>query len=305
MKISIIGIGRVGSTIAYALGERGLCDELLLVNRRHAVAVGEAMDLQHTLPFWEKTTTIQAAAIAETAGSDIVILCASASLQDVQSRADYGPANAALYRELMPPVIEASSGAIYLVVANPVDVLTYILIKEFGLSAERVFGSGTIIDSARFRYLLSQHYSIHPQDMRAYILGEHGETQFAVKSNTQAGGERIADEEVIDRLFQQALDAGMDVWRAKGYTNYAIASAVSMIIETIVNDERHTMPLSILLEDYTGVSDVCLSVPVVLGARGIARVLHPSFSENEVAQLQYSAASVKQAIAKCCSQEQA
>ncbi len=296
MKIAVVGIGRVGSTVAYALTSHALCDELILVNRTFEVALGEVHDLQHAAAFSEKPMQIKAETAEAVTDCDIIILTASVHISNAKSRMEFGPANIDLYRGIMPSLIKNNPDAIYIVVANPVDVLTYFLISEYNLDWQKVIGTGTLIDSARYRLLLSQKYNIHAEDIRAYILGEHGETQFVVQSTAQAGGESIEPSADNQQLFEDSAESGMEVYRLKGHTNYGIASAVEMMVATMVNDQRHTMPVSLLLKDYAGVSDVCLSVPAVIGSTGVLRVMHPQFSDEEIALFQHSAQTVKAEI---------
>ncbi|MGH6635293.1 MAG: malate dehydrogenase [Gammaproteobacteria bacterium] len=299
MKISIIGLGRVGSTLAYTVMIKELCDELILVNRRPEVAIGDAKDLQHALPFIERQMIIDAGAIPETADSDIVVMCASGHTpKNMRSRLELGPANAELFEQLIPPLAKASPQAKLIIVTNPVDALTYTAIKLSAYPPSRVLGTGTLIDSARFRSMLSAEVGIHPDDLRAYILGEHGPSQFPALSLAQAGGEAIEDNRGRRRMFDQAVDAGFEVFRCKGYTNYAIAMAAALIIESIVFDKRHTMPISTLIDGYLGVRDVCLSVPVVVGREGITRVLQPGLNEPEIEAFRASAATVREAISE-------
>lgn len=297
MKISIIGLGRVGSTLAYTVMIKELCDELILVNRSPEVAIGDAKDLQHALPFIERQMIIDAGGIPETADSDIVVMCASGRTpKNMRSRLELGPANAKLFEQLIPALAKASPQAKLIIVTNPVDALTYYAIKLSAYPPSRVLGTGTLIDSARFRSMLSAEVGIHPDDLRAYILGEHGPSQFPALSLAQAGGEAIEDTRGRRRMFDQAVDAGFEVFRCKGYTNYAIAMAAALIIESIAFDKRHTMPISTLIDGYLGVRDVCLSVPVVVGREGITRVLQPDLNEPEIEAFRASAATVRKAI---------
>lgn len=300
MKVSIIGVGRVGSTVAYTLTMRGLGDELVLVNRRRQVAEGEAFDLQHALSFTDKPMTIRAGEVADTAGSDIVILCASVPTPpDITDRLALGPANAKLFDALIPPLAEASPRAILIVVSNPVDVLTHRTLILSHFEPTRVIGAGTLIDSARLRTMLSERVGIHPDDVRAYILGEHGASQFPAFSLARAGGAKLDERIANHALFEQAVDAGVRVFRHKGYTNYAISMATALIVDSIVHDARRTMPVSVRIDGWLGVSDVCLSVPAVVGRAGVTKVLTPELSDAEAAAFRRSAEVVREAIARC------
>ena len=175
MKISIIGIGRVGSTLAYTLALKGICDELILIHRREKVALGDAYDLQHGMQFLPRPTNIRAGGTLDTRDSDIIVVCASVPTNpDMKSRMELASGNVELFKNLIPALAEGSPNAKFIIVSNPVDILTYLTIKCSGLPASQVMGTGTLIDSARFRSMLSHQVGIHPNDLRAYILGEHG-----------------------------------------------------------------------------------------------------------------------------------
>lgn len=297
MKISVIGIGRVGSTLAYTLALRALCDELVLVNRRHEVAVGDAYDLRHGLSLVDRQVNVRPGHIADTAGSDVIAMCASVPrAADDTDRLALGPGNAELFNELIPPLAAASPDAILLILTNPVDVMTYHSLKLSGFPRERVIGTGTLIDSARFRAMLCEELGIHPDDVRAYILGEHGEHQFPALSQAQVGGERIEDNEARRAMFRQTVAAGRAILEAKGYTNYAIAMAAGLMIEAISYDTRRTMPVSTLIDGWLGVDDVCLSLPVVIGRAGITRVLQPQLNDEEIRAFRKAGAAVRSAI---------
>lgn len=296
MKISVIGIGRVGSTLAYTLVMRGLCNELLLINRRREIAEGDAHDLRHAVAFVDHRIEVHAGDIADSAGSDIIALCASVPLQKQDTdRLALGPGNAELFRQLVPTLAAASPNAVFVVLTNPVDIMTYLTIQLSGLPPQRVIGTGTLIDSARFREMLSDEIGIHPDDLRAYILGEHGPHQFPALSQAQVAGERIEDTKHRRQMFRDAIEAGHDVLRAKGYTNYAISMAAALIIEAMVYNTRRTMPVSTLIDGWLGVNDVCLSLPVVIGRPGITRILHPELNDEERRSFQQAAAAVRDA----------
>lgn len=297
MKISIVGIGRVGSTLAYTLLIQGLANELVLVGRNPELIEGEAYDLQHAQPFLSKQMKIHSGSIEAGAGSDIIAITASVPQNpSMTSRMELLRGNFELFRELIPKIAATSPNAILVIVSNPVDVLTYAAIRFSGFPGSRVIGTGTLIDSARYRSMLSEELSIHPDDIRAYILGEHGATQFPAMSVAHAGGVKLMDTEKRRHFFEQAVDAGFKVFRHKGYTNFAVSLAACTIIEAVVNNTCRTMPASTLLCDYLGLDDVCMSVPVVVGRAGITRILQPAFNEIEMAALKKSAAVIRAAI---------
>jgi L-lactate dehydrogenase len=201
-----------------------------------------------------------------------------------------------LFRELIPVLAVNNPNAVFIVVTNPVDVMTYAAWKLSGFSVNRVMGVGTLVDSARFRALLSQEEHIHPDDLRAYILGEHGSNQFPVLSSAEAGGELIGDTAIHRQLVAQVVEAGFEVFRLKGFTNHAIATATCMVIEAVVFDEYRTMPLVTRFEDWMGIQDNCFSIPVVVGRSGIIRHLHPELNASEQQALRVASVAIKGAI---------
>jgi len=298
MKISLIGMGRVGSTLAYTLLVRGLAEELVLVDQHPKIAEGEALDLAHAEAFTSYPVTVRAGGPEDTADSDIIVLACSVpwDREKYTSRFDIGRDNLAIFRQVVPRLAAASRDAKILVVSNPVDVMTYHAIKLSGFPPSRVFGTGTLIDSGRFRTMLSARMGIHPDDLRAYILGEHGSSQFPVFSLAVAGGTRIVEDDVTHEIFDHARGSGFEVVNRKGHTNFAISMAAALVIEAIVHDTRRTTPLSILVDGFLGIRDVCLSLPVVVGADGITQVLEPDLGEDEAAALHRCAEIVRQAI---------
>ena len=300
MKVSIVGIGRVGVTVAFALTLRNLARELVLVGRNRRAVTGEALDLQHAQSFVSVPGTVREGEVADTAGSDVIVFCASVPMPEgAFARSRLGPGNAQLVRELLPALAAASPGAVVVMVSNPVDVLTWVAREATGFPAARVIGTGTLIDSARFRQMLSAEVGIHPDDLRAYILGEHGPTQFAAMSCATAGGEPIDDTPQRRELFARAAGAGIEIFRHKGHTNFGVAMAAVDIIEAIAHDARRTLPVSTVLDGFCGIDGVCLSLPCVVGRGGIFRVLHPSLNAEEQEALRRCAASVREQLDEC------
>ncbi|NQU26645.1 MAG: lactate dehydrogenase [Candidatus Nealsonbacteria bacterium] len=297
MRISLIGTGRVGSTLAFQLLLRGLAEELVLVDRNREIAEGEALDLQHAEAFTSHPMAVRAGELSDTAGSDLIVIsCSVPWSPDYASRFDIGRDNLTIFKEIVPPLAEFSPDAKILVVSNPVDVMTYHVIELSGFGPNRVFGTGTLIDSGRFRALLSKKLGIHPDDLRAYILGEHGDTQFPVFGMASAGGARIAEDAATHELSRLASLSGYDVVHCKGHTNFAISMAATLVVEAIAWDTRRTMPLSVHTNGFLGIDDVCLSLPVVVGKEGITQVLHPDMGENEIAALKKCARTVRHGI---------
>lgn len=303
MKVSIIGAGHVGATVAFAILMKGICDEIVLVNRTRRRAEGEAADLQHASAFVSRAVAVRAGELDDTANSDVLIMSASAPSKHASdepvntSRAAHAKENSELLRTWIRPLVDLSPKAVLVIVTNPVDAMTYLAWQLSGLPSHRVIGTGTLIDSARFRSYLSEHLRIHPDDIRAYVMGEHGDTQFPALSVAATGGERIDHDPVIPELFQKTVSSAHEIFSIKGYTNYAIALATSMIVESVLLDSHRTLPVSTLIQGFEGVEGVCLSIPSVIGRSGVVRQLYPQLSEVESLQFRLSAQEVRGVIA--------
>ena len=298
-KVSIIGAGHVGSSLAFALVTRELCDRIVLVNRTRETAAGHAADLNHAAAFVPRAIHVDAGEVDDTSGSDVVVLTNSVPPPDgdLQDRMELLRGNVELYRQWVPGLAEANPSAVFVVVTNPVDPLTQITWRLSGLPARQVIGTGTIIDSLRYRSYLSDTLGIHADDIRAYILGEHGDAQFPLLSMSTTGGETLDGDRRAEALFEKTRGAGLEVYRLKGYTDFAIAMATTTIIESVIRDSRHTLPVSTLVDDFHGVGEVFLSLPAVIGAGGVCRLLHPRMSDGEVERWRAAAAKVKEALA--------
>ena len=311
MKLSILGTGHVGAATGFAALMRGVCDELVLVNRTRDRAEGEARDLAHAASLMPDRVAVRAGGVADMAGSGAVVLTLSVPWDPARhaSRTDLAAGNRALFREWVPRIADHAPDAVLLVVANPVDAMTYHTLKQSGFGPERVIGTGTLIDSARYRTALSGELGIHPDDIRAYVLGEHGDTQFPLLSAAVTGGTRFYEDDLTRRLFGETVTAGDEVARLKGHTNWAVATAAAEIVRAIAEDARRTLPVSVLLDrsavagwpgldavaaDWPG--EVCLSVPAVIGRGGVRRVLRPALAPEEAAALLRSARAVRAAI---------
>jgi L-lactate dehydrogenase len=296
MKISIVGIGKVGSATAFALVTKGLCEQLVLVGRNPRSALGDAHDLMHAGAFVRPMNVI-AGTTKDTKASDIIVFTASAPLTDTSSRLTVARDNAKLYRTLVPRLAKLSPHAILIVVANPVDLMTYLTLQLSGFPPSRVIGTGTLLDTARFRALLSRESGINVFDLRAYILGEHGDSQFPALSVASAGGMRFDEHDAtVQRCFQTARRGGYQVVRHKGHTNYAIALATALIVEMIGDDLRAVAPVSVLVDGFLGVRDVCLSMPCVIGRSGVTRVLPVELNDRETSAFRRSAELLREVI---------
>jgi L-lactate dehydrogenase len=299
MKTAIIGLGNVGSTLAYTLSIKGLAKELVLINKDRDKAEGDAQDLLHSLVFTEHTMDIKAGELADLIGADLVILTLSVPYQhSFTSRFDLAPGNIELFRKIVPEIADVAPDAVIMVISNPVDLMTYVTWKISGFSSNKVFGVGTLIDSARFREYLSLQKGIHPDDIRAYILGEHGDSQLPAWSIAYTGGEKIDEEAISIEAFNQTFKSGYDIVKGKGYTNFGISMAAALIVESMYLNNCRTIPVSTLIVDYLGISDVCLSVPAVIGRAGISRTLKPDLNQKDAAAFRNSASVVKAQLEK-------
>ncbi len=297
MKVSIIGPGKVGMVLAYTLMMKGVAREIVLIGSDRERAEGEALDLMHAQAFLNVPVSVFAGELEDTAGSEVVAVCASVpSPKGMTDRNVIAEGNASLLRRILPAVAKAAPDTKLVMVSNPVDAMTWLALECTGFPPSRVMGTGTLVDSIRFRELLSKLIHIHPDDLRAYILGEHGEHQFPAMSIASAGGELIEDTPERRQLCERAKNLGIEVFRKKGNTCYAIGLAAAYIIESILLDEKRTIPLSVKIDGFAGVHNVCLSVPVVVGSQGIERYLHPPLNPMETAQFRRAATAVRALI---------
>lgn len=297
MKIAILGAGRVGTAVAFSLILRNLAREIVLVSRDHKRAEGEAADLHHAAALLGGAR-VHASLIDDAKDCDIVILAASAPETQNSNRLSHFGANSAICQELIPRIAKASPNAIIIVLTNPVDAITYLCIRLSGFPPGRVMGTGTLIDTGRFRSILSNAWRINAIDVRAYILGEHGDSQFPALSVASAGGVKFDEHDAfVTKAAEDARHAGHEVFARKGYTNFAVASACMMIIEAIADDALSVMPVSTLIDGYLGVRDVCLSVPSIIGREGVVRTLPVDLDEEEAEMFRRSAKVLKEAMA--------
>lgn len=302
-KVTIIGAGFVGATSAYALMAGDVVDEITLVDINKKLASSQAMDLQHSMAFWGHCK-VRAGSFADIAESQVVVITCGANQKPGETRLDLIKKNSAIIADIMPKIFKANPKAIVIMVTNPVDVLTYQAIRMFPKKAAQIFGSGTVLDSARLRYLLGQYFKVNPQGIHAYIIGEHGDSEFPLWSTATIGNLTVREfpgysRASLDKLFKLAKNAAYTIIAGKQATYYAIGSGVKAIVKAIFGDDHSVLPVSHLLTNYHGISHVALSVPCIVGSRGIERQLKLKLSSDEKRQLKRSAASLKQAIKQC------
>ena len=304
-KAAIIGCGFVGASSAFSLVHKGLFSELVLIDANHAKAEGEAMDLSHGRPF-TSPMKIYAGSYDDISDCSLIIITAGANQKPGETRLDLVHKNVAIFKSIIPEITKRNFEGILLIVANPVDILTYAALKISGYPKERVLGSGTVLDSARFRYLLSEHLNVDSRSVHAYIIGEHGDSKLAVWSSANVSGIGINDfcelrghyehDEAMDRIYRTVRDSAYEIIERKGATYYGVAMAVSRIAESIIRNEHSVLPVSSLMEGEYGLTDLCISVPTIVSAKGAEQVLEIPLSQEEKEKLQKSAAELKKVL---------
>ncbi|WP_277995633.1 L-lactate dehydrogenase [Desulfitibacter alkalitolerans] len=300
-KISIIGTGMVGSSIAYALMISGLTSRLVLVDIDEKRAQGEAMDLSHSASFI-KPIKITAGDYADCKGSQIVIIAAGANQKPGETRLELTNRNVEVLNSIIKPLSKHCPDSIVLLVSNPVDILTYVTHKSGYFKNGRVIGSGTVLDTSRFRYLIGQHCQVDPRSVHAYVLGEHGDSEVLTWSSASIGGMKLLDfcrlapganENWKKDIDYKVRKAAYEIITRKGSTYYAIGMATKRIVEAILRNEKSVLTVSAMINNAYGISDVCLSLPTIVGSRGIIRTFEPKLSTEEITELQRSADTLK------------
>ncbi|MBP7768715.1 L-lactate dehydrogenase [Candidatus Woesebacteria bacterium] len=297
-KVSIIGCGKVGMSAAYSLLHRGDVTELVLVGRCVADIKGEELDLEHGmsfLPFAHVHATSDYKDIAE---SDVVVITAGAAQKPGETRLDLAAKNTMIMTEILEEVLKHAPDSVIMLVSNPVDVLTYKAYQMANLPKGRIFGTGTALDTARFRFHLSEFLHINPKSIHAYILGEHGDTSFPALTSASVGGQPLMtmnnfSEDKAWKAYEQARVAAYKIIESKGATYYGIGTVISHIVSKILRDSRTILPVSIPLHNYHGHSGVALSVPCVIGKNGVEEVLETKLDWEEKQRLEKSVATIK------------
>lgn len=300
-KVGVIGTGMVGASFAYALMQRSLANEIVLIDANRGRAEAEAMDLNHGLSF-VRPMRIRVGEYADLAGAAITVVTAGAAQKPGETRLQLLERNAGIFRQIIPEIVKSNPDGIILIASNPVDIMTHLSVQISGLPPARVFGSGTILDTARFRYLLGQRYTVDPRSVHAYIIGEHGDSELPVWSLANIAGVRLHDfrsaggvgydEAALQEIFVQTRDAAYSIIERKGATYYAIGLGLLTIVEAILRDQHTVLTVSSLLNGQYGVSDMCISLPTIVGARGIEAVLTLAISPEEEAAFKRSAATL-------------
>jgi len=307
-KVAIIGAGNVGTRYAYALTISGLARSIVIFNLDKKRAEGEVMDLSSGMPY-VSPVEIKTGEYADLADSDLVVITVGQKQQPGQTRLDLIKGNVQIFKSIIPQLMRYTQEAIWLVVSNPVDILSYAAHKISGKPWSQIMGSGTVLDSYRFRFLLSRHCQVDARNVHAYILGEHGDSEFPIWSKAAIGGTFLKDycplcnkcghcnyKESLDKLFVEVRDFAYKVIERKGETSYGIGLALVRITEAILKDQDSILPVSCYVQDYYGIDDVFLSLPCVVNKKGIREILKIQLAEEEVINLKKSAGKLKQII---------
>jgi L-lactate dehydrogenase len=308
-KIAIVGAGSVGATIAYACLIRGVSNHIALYDVNKPKVESEVLDLNHGLQFVPMASVEGTDELEVCRDAAVVVMTAGAKQKMGQTRMELAAANVGICREIVPKLVGICPQAIFLLVSNPVDVLTYVTLKLSGLAASRVLGSGTVLDSSRFRFLIARRLKVAVQNVHAFVAGEHGDSEIPLWSSATVANIPLhqwavqghGKLSVMDRteIFQNVKNAAYKIIQGKGATNYAIGLATAKILEGILKNENRVLPVSSLMSDYHGIGDVCLSVPTIVNAKGVDAVLPIPLNEAEKAGLVNSAEKIREVVRAC------
>ena len=301
-KVGVVGCGFVGAASAFAIMESGLFSEMVLIDANKEKAEGEALDISHGLPF-AKPMQIYAGDYEDIADAAIVVVTAGAGQKPGETRLDLVKKNVGIFKSIIPQIAEKNKEGILLIVANPVDILTLAALKLSGYPENRVFGSGTVLDTARLKYLLGEHLEVDSRSVHAFIIGEHGDSEIAAWSSANVSGIPLNDfcemrghfdhENAMKKIAEDVKNSAYEIIGKKGATYYGIAMSVKRILEAVVRDEKSILPISSLQHDNHGISDIAISMPAIVGRNGVEGTVPISLSPEEEASLLESAKTLK------------
>lgn len=302
-KVTIIGAGWVGSTAAYSLIASNITEEIAIIDINKKLAESQVMDLQHSVPFWGYTR-IKVGTYKDVADSGIVVVCCGVGQKPGQTRMDLIKSNSVIMKDILPKIFKKNPDVVVLIVTNPVDVLTYQAVKMFPKKKKQIIGSGTILDSARFRFLLGEYLEVDPKSVHAYIVGEHGDSELPLWSTATVGNTSLdkfkkIPAKIKKEIFEEAKNAAYTIIEGKQATYYAIGAGIEQIVDTVLFNNRTVFPVSYYFEGEYGIKDVCLSLPVVLGRKGIIKKINiTGMSSDEKKLLQKSAKKIRETAKK-------
>lgn len=304
-KVVIVGAGAVGSSFAYALAQKGLADEICLVDANNDLAAGQVLDLAHGLPFYPPIQ-INVGGKKDYSDASVIVITAGAKQNPGESRLDLLQKNSRITEAIVDEIVSENSQAIVVIATNPVDVITHVALKRSGWTKNRVIGSGTVLDSARFRYLISQYCKVDVGNVHAYIMGEHGDSEFAAWSMTNVAGVPVDEyapkngngdwHTERERIVREVKESAYHIINYKGATNYGIGMALTRIVGAILQDQQSVLTISTLLDGEYGIKDVCLGVPCVIGQDGVVNIVEASLIRDEQKALEKSANTLREAL---------
>lgn len=302
-KAAMIGCGFVGSSAAFALMQSGIFSEMVMIDVNKDRAEGEAMDISHGLPF-ARPVKIYAGDYDDIVDANVIIITAGANQKPDETRLDLIHKNVEVFKQIIPEISKRGCRGILLIVSNPVDILTYTALKLSGFQEHRVIGSGTVLDTARLKYLIGEHLGVDNRSVHAFIIGEHGDSELAAWSSANVSGVRLSDfcemrghfahEESEERIYEEVKNSAYEIIEKKQATYYGIAMAVKRICECIVRNEQSVLPVSSMMHGIYGMEEIVLSMPAIVGKDGVEDVLPIMLDEEEQEQLKKSAAMLSQ-----------
>ncbi|MEH7305187.1 L-lactate dehydrogenase [Neobacillus drentensis] len=304
-RVVLIGTGAVGCSYAYSMINQGVAEELVLIDVNEAKSEGEAMDLNHGIPFAPSPIKVWSGSYQDCEQADLVVITAGLAQKPGETRLDLVEKNTRIFKQIVKNIMASGFDGIFLVATNPVDILTYVTWKESGLPKERVIGSGTVLDSARLRFALGQHYNMDTRNVHAYIIGEHGDTELPVWSRASVGVERLEEisagknevnKDYLEEIFVNVRDAAYHIIERKGATYYGIGMSLVRITKAILNNENCILTVSSYLDGQYGENDVFIGVPAVINRGGIREVLEIELNEKEKEQFSHSVKVLKETM---------
>ncbi|EMA6344772.1 L-lactate dehydrogenase [Bacillus cytotoxicus] len=306
-RVVLVGTGAVGCSYAYSMINQGVAEEFVLVDVNEAKAEGEAMDLSHAVPFAPSPTKVWKGSYEDCKDADIVCITAGLPQKPGETRLDLVEKNAKIFKQIVRSIMDTGFDGIFLIATNPVDILTYVTWKESGLPKERVIGSGTTLDSARFRYMLGDYFDVDPRNVHAYIIGEHGDTELPVWSHATVGVQKIkkimADnkekycQKDLEDIFVNVRDAAYHIIERKGATYYGIGMSLLRVTKAILNNENSVLTVSAYLEGQYGEKDAYVGVPAIINRQGVREIVELELNEEEKAKFAHSVKVLKETMA--------
>jgi L-lactate dehydrogenase len=304
-RVVLVGTGAVGCSYAYSMINQGVAEELVLIDVNEAKAEGEAMDLNHGMPFSPSPLKVWSGTYQDCESADLVVITAGLAQKPGETRLELVEKNTKIFKQIVGNIMKSGFDGIFLVATNPVDILTYVTWKESGLPKERVIGSGTVLDSARLRFSLGQSFNVDTRNVHAYIIGEHGDTELPVWSHTSIGVQQIEtalaeknglNKERLEEIFINVRDAAYHIIERKGATYYGIGMSLVRITKSILNNENSILTVSAYLDGEYGHSDVFIGVPAIINRSGIREIIEIDLNEQEKEQFNHSVTVLKKTM---------